>query len=98
MQAFRGRLSQFVRLRTGSCSDDVSEVHRMKRVIWIASVATFLLAGASVAGAQTSVSVGIHVGGPPPPPQVVYVGPPPPPAPEYVWVQGYWYPVAYKHK
>ncbi len=35
--------------------------------------------------------VGILIG-PPPPPRVVYVEPPPP-GPEFVWVEGYWYPV-----
>jgi hypothetical protein len=34
--------------------------------------------------------VGILIG-PPPPPRVVYVEPPP--GPEFVWVEGYWYPV-----
>ena len=40
--------------------------------------------------AQTSISIGVQIG-PPPPPRVVYVAPPP--EPEYVWVEGYWYPV-----
>jgi WXXGXW repeat (2 copies) len=72
---------------------DVAEIQRMKR--WVAArfVAAFLFIGigGSVANAQTSVSVGIQIG-PPPPPRVVYVAPPPP-QPEYVWIEGYWYPV-----
>ena len=60
----------------------------MKRT---ALVVAFLLTGGSVVLAQTSVSIGIQIG-PPPPPRVVYVAPPPPPEPEYVWVEGYWYP------
>ena len=48
-----------------------------------------LLVGVSAANAQ--VSVGIRIGSPPPP-RVVRVLPPRP-APEYVWVEGYWYPV-----
>jgi len=38
-----------------------------------------------------SFSAGILIG-PPPPPRVVYVEPPAP-GPDFVWVQGYWYPV-----
>jgi YXWGXW repeat-containing protein len=57
-------------------------------------VAACLLITGSVVSAQTSVSIGVHIG-PPPPPQVVYVAPPPPPPePAYVWVPAYWYPVA----
>jgi hypothetical protein len=59
----------------------------------IAFVAACLLITGSVVSAQTSVSIGVHIG-PPPPPQVVYVAPPPaPPEPAYVWVPAYWYPV-----
>ena len=68
----------------------------MKSVIRTTCVAAFLLTSGSVVGAQTSVSIGINIG--PPPPQVVYVAPPPPSGPEYVWVEGYWYPVEHKHK
>lgn len=39
-------------------------------------------------GAQLSVGILI---GPPPPPRVIYATPAP--APDFVWVQGYWYPV-----
>jgi hypothetical protein len=48
-----------------------------------------LLVGGSAANAQ--ISIGIRIG-PPPPPRVVRVLPPRP-APEFVWVEGYWYPV-----
>ena len=51
-----------------------------------------LLAGGSVLGAQ--ISIGVRIG-PPPPPRVVRVLPPRP-NPEFVWVEGYWYPVG-KH-
>ena len=58
-----------------------------------ALVAACLLMNGAVVLAQTSVSIGVQIG-PPPPPRVVYVAPPPPPPePEYVWVEGYWYPV-----
>jgi len=56
-------------------------------------VAACLLLNGAVVWAQTSVSIGVQIG-PPPPPRVVYVAPPPPPPePEFVWVEGYWYPV-----
>jgi hypothetical protein len=48
-----------------------------------------LLTASSAFAAQ--VSIGIHIGPPPPPPVVRVV--PVQPAPEYVWVDGYWYPV-----
>ena len=64
----------------------------MKNVRRTTLVAACLLINGSVVWAQTSVSIGVHIG-PPPPPQVVYVAPPPPPQPEYAWVEGYWYPV-----
>jgi hypothetical protein len=68
----------------------------MKPVIGTTFVVAFLLTSASVVGAQTHVSIGIHIG-PPPPPRVVYVVPPPPPEPEYFWVEGYWYPVEHHY-
>ena len=42
------------------------------------------------------VSIGITIG-PPPPPRVVRVLPPTP-GPEFVWVEGYWYPVGHHYK
>src|SRR6266851_2646446 len=42
------------------------------------------------------ISIGVRIG-PPPPPRVVWVHPPPP-GPEYVWVDGYWYPVGNHYK
>ena len=42
------------------------------------------------------VSIGIQIG-PPPPPRVVRVLPPRP-DPEYLWVEGYWYPVGNHYK
>jgi len=50
---------------------------------------TMLLTGLPSFGAQ--VSIGVRIG-PPPPPRVVYVLPANP-GPEYVWVDGYWYPM-----
>jgi hypothetical protein len=52
-----------------------------------------LLAAGSVFAADLSVGVRI---GPPPPPRVVRVRPASP-GPDYVWVQGYWYPVGKRY-
>lgn len=57
-------------------------------------IAGLLLAGAVAATAQ--VSIGINIG-PPPPPRVVRVLPPTP-GPEFVWIEGYWYPVGRHYK
>ena len=59
-----------------------------------ALIAVMLLASGSVFGAE--ISVGITIG-PPPPPYVVHVLPPRP-GPEFVWVDGYWYPVGKHYK
>lgn len=53
---------------------------------------TFLAAGA-VFG---QISIGIRIG-PPPPPRVISVLPPSP-GPEFVWIEGYWYPVGNHYK
>ena len=53
----------------------------------------FLLAG-SFAFGQVSVVIEI---GPPPPPRVVRILPPRP-GPEFIWVDGYWYPVGRHYK
>jgi WXXGXW repeat (2 copies) len=55
-------------------------------------ITAMLLASGSVYG--TDISIGIRIG-PPPPPHVVHVLPARP-GPEFVWVDGYWYPVG-KH-
>ena len=66
----------------------------MRSLIRITVLAVLLLAGGSVLGAQ--VSIGIRIG-PPPPPRVVRVLPPRP-SPEFVWVEGYWYPVRRRYR
>lgn len=60
----------------------------MKRILLIAT----LLVGGSAYG---QVAIGIRIG-PPPPPRVVAV--PVSPGPEFLWVQGYWYPVGHHYK
>jgi len=42
------------------------------------------------------VSIGIRIG-PPPPPRVVSVLPPRP-GPEFIWVEGYWYPAGGRYR
>jgi hypothetical protein len=59
----------------------------MKRALWTAALSALLFMPASSASAQ--VSIGIRIGEPPPP-RVYRV--PPRPAPDYVWIDGYWYP------
>jgi WXXGXW repeat (2 copies) len=60
----------------------------MKGCRWGTLLAAMLLVG--VSGARAQISIGIRIG--PPPPRVVRVLPPRP-APEFMWVEGYWYPV-----
>lgn len=62
----------------------------MKRLVRMVLIAAMMLATGATAGAQ--VSFGITIGAPPPP-RVVHVRPVRP-GPDYVWVDGYWYPVA----
>src|SRR6266536_936947 len=57
-------------------------------------LALMLWAGGFVLGAQ--VSIGVRIG-PPPPPRIVRVRPPTPGS-DYVWVDGYWYPVGNHYK
>jgi hypothetical protein len=56
----------------------------------------FALLTLAAASAFGQVSIGIQIG-PPPPPRVVRVLPPRP-GPEFMWVQGYWYPVGNHYK
>jgi hypothetical protein len=61
----------------------------MQRYVMMALLAATLLAGLPVFGAQ--VSIGVQIG-PPPAPRIERVRPVQPGA-DYVWVEGYWYPV-----
>ena len=72
----------------------------MRRFLIITLIgASFLI---SLPAFAAQVAIGVTIGPPPPPPVVYTVPPPPPPVvyavpatpePEYVWVEGYWYPV-----
>jgi hypothetical protein len=61
----------------------------MKTLLRVGLLFAFLLAGSYAASAQ--VVIGIRIGAPPPP-RVVAVFPEQP-GPEFVWIDGYWYPV-----
>ena len=60
----------------------------MKHFVRATVLLALLLTGASAAHSQ--VSVGIRIG-PPPAPRAIRVHPPRP-GPDYIWVDGYWYP------
>ena len=52
-----------------------------------------MLCGTNV---HAQVSIGVTIGQAPPPPVVYRV--PPQPGPEFVWVEGYWYPHGHKYR
>jgi hypothetical protein len=66
----------------------------MRKFIGTALLSAMIWVGTPVFCAQ--VSVGIRIG-PPPQPRVVRVLPPTP-GPEFVWIDGYWYPVGRHYK
>ena len=51
---------------------------------------------ATVSAVEAQVSIGIVIGQPPPPRVIHIVSARP--APEFIWVEGYWYPVKKKYK
>jgi hypothetical protein len=53
-----------------------------------------LCIGSLIASGQ--VSFGITIG-PPPPPRVIHIRPVAP-GPDYIWIEGYWYPAGHKYK
>ncbi|HZP49348.1 MAG TPA: YXWGXW repeat-containing protein [Vicinamibacterales bacterium] len=60
----------------------------MKRLTQALAASALLFLFCSPASAQ--VTFDVRIGQPPPAPRVYRV--PPPPGPDYVWVEGYWYP------
>src|SRR3954453_23491258 len=74
-------------------SDNFRRLTIMKIFIRGALLGGMLL---TCSAAFAQVSIGIQIG-PPTPPRVVHVVEVRP-APEYVWVEGYWYPVGQKYK
>src|ERR1700674_5005512 len=65
----------------------------MRRLLQTLALSALLLAPASAARAQ--ISFGIHIGEPPPP-RAYRV--PLRPGPDYVWVEGYWYPEGSRYR
>jgi len=61
----------------------------MKSLMRFMLFAAVLLLGTY--GASAQIGIGIRIG-PPPAPRVI-VTPSPPPGPDFIWVEGYWYPV-----
>ena len=61
----------------------------MRRILQTLSISALLLAFAPAAHAQ--ISFDYRLGTPPPAPREYRV--PPQPGPDYVWIDGYWYPV-----
>jgi len=62
---------------------------RMKNLMWTMLLSAVLLVVVPAVGAQ--VSLGIRIGRPPAPRVLRFQ--PPSPGPDYVWIDGYWYPV-----
>jgi YXWGXW repeat-containing protein len=68
----------------------------MKNPVKFGILLLFLLAGLSAPAARAQVSIGISIGAPPPPRVIAVV--PTSPGPDFVWVEGYWYPVGNHYK
>ena len=64
-------------------------LEHMKHLVKLSALLGLLLLPAP--SAQAQVSFGFSFGTPPPPPRVYRVAPQP--GPEFIWVEGYWYPV-----
>ena len=65
----------------------------MKTLIRTTALAALLMVGGSAFGAQ--VSLGVRIGAPP---RARVVRVPARPGADYIWVDGYWYPVGNKYK
>jgi YXWGXW repeat-containing protein len=67
----------------------------MRNVAKTTILVSLLLLGAGTA-VDAQVSIGIRIG-PPPAPRVLRIQPPRP-RPDFVWIEGYWYPVGRRYK
>jgi hypothetical protein len=65
----------------------------MRKLTRVLAAAAFVLVSASAAHAQ--ISFDVRIGTPPPPPRVYRV--PVQPGPDYIWVEGYWYPAGQRY-
>lgn len=65
----------------------------MRRSLAIVVCGLWMCLGSPV---TAQVSIGVTIGQAPPPPVVYRV--PPQPSPEFVWVEGYWYPQGHKYR
>jgi hypothetical protein len=65
----------------------------MRKLLTTVAFAVVMLPMLATKASAGQFSIGIQIGTPPPPPVVRYA-PPPVPAAGYVWVGGYYYPVA----
>jgi len=83
---------KLLRLRRGLSEQKGNQ--NMRNLTKATLLIAMLLVGVPRVGAQ--VSIGIRIGPPPPPPVVRVV--PVCPSPEFVWVEGYWYPVGRHYK
>lgn len=97
----RSRLDEFIEMMGGNLwtpfyQHQKRRLNNMKIKNFISTIllSVMLLVGAPLLCAQ--VSFGIRIG-PPPQPRVVRVLPPSP-GPEFVWIDGYWYPVGRHYK
>ena len=67
----------------------------LRSAVWkLLLIAVFVIPFAAASHAQ--ISVGIQIGAPPPPRVLAVV--PTSPGPDFVWVEGYWYPVGKHYK
>jgi hypothetical protein len=66
----------------------------MRRLLQSLAISAVFLASASSAHGQ--ISFDLRFGRPLPPPRVYRV--PPQPGPEYIWVEGYWYPSGARYR
>jgi hypothetical protein len=83
------RLASHVTVESLDDVDQVADTGNMKHLVTPAALLGLLLLFAPSAQAQVSFS--FSFGAPPPPPRVYRVAPQP--GPEFIWVEGYWYPV-----
>jgi hypothetical protein len=67
----------------------------MRNLLKTTTLLAVLMVGAASA-AEAQVSFGVRIG-PPPPPRVLRFRPPPPRA-DFVWIDGYWYPVGSRYR